>query len=97
MTDLLIRVWPLFRASRGAEGHHRGVAGVGFGRCLAEGFLAGGNHHYIGGAVEGAQDEVVMRVSCDTHGHSGFQYIAPQEDAIHLKGLAGSRVGESLL
>lgn len=51
------------RQAANVERDHRGGAGVGFGRGLAECFLARRDHDGIGGAVERAQAEVVMEVA----------------------------------
>lgn len=45
-----------------AEGHHGVAAGVRFGSHLSEGFLAGGNHHHIGGGIEQAEGEKARKI-----------------------------------
>ena len=68
----------------GVEGDHRGGAGVGFGSCLAECFLARRHHDGIGGAVERAQAEVVVQVTGVVDGKPRVRTNSPQHLCIQF-------------
>ena len=55
------------------ERHHWGAAGVGFEAGVGEVVLAGGEHERIGGAVEGAQAEVVVQVAGVVRGEAELE------------------------
>jgi len=56
------------RQAAGVEGHHRGAAGMGFEAGVGQVVLAAGDHNRIGGAMKGAQAEVVVQVAGVVHG-----------------------------